>query len=75
MKKMSEDNYEMKDEYRFDYSKSRPNRFAKEYNKMKRSVLLDSDVADYFPTTESVNEALRSIVKNVSKNQPELTHK
>jgi hypothetical protein len=72
---MSKDNYEMKDEYRFDYSKARPNRFAKEYNEMTRRVSLDSDIADYFPTAESVNDALRSLVQIANKNQTKIVSK
>ncbi len=75
MKTMSEDNYEMKDEYRFDYSKARPNRFAKEYNEMTRRVSLDSDIVDYFPTAESVNNALRSLVQIANKHQTKLVSK
>jgi hypothetical protein len=62
-------------EYNLDYSKARPNRFAKEYNEMTRLVSLDSDVADFFPTAESVNDALRSLVQIAKKHQTELTSK
>jgi hypothetical protein len=75
MKKMSEDNYEMKDEYRFDYSKARPNRFAEAYHKSKSLVNLDSDVAKEFPNSESVNEALRFLIRITKQHQTELTHK
>jgi hypothetical protein len=62
-------------EYNLDYSKARPNRFAKEYNEMTRRVSLDSDIADYFPTAESVNDALRSLVQIANKNQSKLVSK
>lgn len=55
MKKISDEkNDEMKSEYRFDYSKARPNRFAKEYNRTQRTVRLESDVAEKFPSSEAV---------------------
>ncbi|MBA2621355.1 MAG: hypothetical protein H0U87_09155 [Acidobacteria bacterium] len=72
--KTNEDD-EMKSEYRFDYSKARPNRFAEEYNRTQRAVVLDSDIADKFPSSESVNEALRFLVRITEKHQTELTHK
>lgn len=62
---------EMKSEYRFDYSKARPNRFAEVYKKGTSIVNLDSDVAEQFPTSESVNDALRQYVR-MTKSNPEL---
>jgi uncharacterized protein (DUF4415 family) len=53
---------DMLPEYRFDYSKAKPNRFAKKYNQMQTTVVLDADVAEHFPDAKSVNEALRSLV-------------
>ncbi len=58
-----DENDELLPEYDFDYSKSRPNRFAEEYNRTKRTVVLDSDVAEDFPSAESVNEALRFLAR------------
>ena len=69
------DNDEMKSEYRFDYSKARPNRFAEEYNRMQRTVILDSDVADDFPSSEAVNEALRFLSRIAKEHKGELSHK
>lgn len=76
MKKIrTDEDEEMKSEYRFDYSKARPNRFAEEYNRTRRTIVLDADIADKFPTSESVNEALRFLVRITEKHQAELTHK
>jgi len=77
MKKMDNnaDNDEMKSEYRFDYSKARPNRFAEEYNQMQRTVILDSDVADDFPSSEAVNEALRFLARITKEHKGELIQK
>ncbi|CAN5717977.1 hypothetical protein BH20ACI4_BH20ACI4_00050 [soil metagenome] len=66
---------EMKAEYRFDYSKARPNRFAEEYNRMQITVLLDSDVAEDFPSSEAVNEALRFLARITKEHKAELTTK
>ncbi len=62
-------------EYNFDYSKSKPNRFAEKYNQMQKTVVLDSDVAQDFPSSEAVNEALRTISRLIKQNQTDLTHK
>jgi hypothetical protein len=77
MKKLNKDidNEEMKSEYRFDYSKARPNRFAEEYNRMQRTVVLDSDVAENFPSSESVNEALRFLARIAKEHKGELVQK
>ena len=47
---------EMAKEYRFDYSKAKPNRFA---SRMKDAPLV---VAKVFKTTEQVNKALRALI-------------
>jgi hypothetical protein len=54
---------EMRSEYRFDYTKARPNRFASRARAKSVVVLLAADVAKVFKTGESVNEALRAIIK------------
>ena len=51
---------EMRREYRFDYRKSRPNRFAPLMKNKTVTVVLDSDVASQSP--ESVNSLLRSVI-------------
>ena len=53
-------------EYRFDYRRAKPNRFASEGAKRKElTVLLDEDVAEVFSTPESVNKALRALIEVV----------
>jgi len=49
-------------EYRFDYSKARPNRFADRIAKDSVVVVLDPDVAKVFKTPEAVNEVLRALI-------------
>jgi len=55
------DNYELLPEYRLDFSKARPNRFAKR-NIGQKIILLDPDVAKVFPDGKTVNDTLRAIV-------------
>ena len=70
-----DENGELLPEYDLDFSKSKPNRFAEEYNRMKISVLLDSDVAEDFPSSEAVNEALRFLSRITKEHKGELAHK
>ncbi len=70
-----DENDELLPEYDLDYTKSKPNRFAEKYQQMQRTIVLDSDIADKFPSSESVNEALRFLVRITEKHQTELTHK
>jgi hypothetical protein len=57
----------MRGEYRFDYTKARPNRFARRARAKSVVVLLAPDVAKVFKTGESVNDALRAIMKAVPR--------
>jgi hypothetical protein len=51
----------MRDEY--DFSRASVGKYAARYAKGTNVVLLDSDIADLFPDSKSVNDALRSLVK------------
>lgn len=70
MKKMSKakpliksENDDMLPEYRFDYSKAKPNRFAPFMKSdLVVTVVLDPDVSQVFTTPEAVNRALRAII-------------
>jgi len=53
---------EMRAEYRFDYRKARPNRFAPLMKGRTVAVVLDPDVASVFQSSESVNSLLRSLI-------------
>ena len=53
---------EMRREYRFDYRKAGPNRFAAMLRRRTRAVVLDPDVASVFNSSESVNQLLRSVI-------------
>lgn len=58
---------DMAAEYRFDYGKARPNRFADEMNDEPLVVVLDSDVAKVFTTPDAVNHALRALISAMPK--------
>jgi hypothetical protein len=52
----------MRPEYRFDYGKSRPNRFAGRIQAGAVAVVLDPDVASVFSSSDTVNALLRSVM-------------
>jgi hypothetical protein len=54
-------------EYRFDYRKARPNRFAKQFKRGSRAVVLDPDVAAVFSTPDSVNTVLRALINSMPR--------
>ena len=58
--KMADD--DMEPEYRFDYRKAKPNRFAKRTRPESIAVLLDPDVAQVFETGDRVNAVLRALM-------------
>jgi hypothetical protein len=53
---------ELRPEYRFDYSKARSNPYARRLPETSVSVVLDPEIAAVFPTSESVNKALRGVI-------------
>jgi hypothetical protein len=59
-KNLKED--ELRSEYRFDYSKSKPNRFAAQMSEGTVAIVLEPDVAAVFNSSEAVNALLRSII-------------
>jgi hypothetical protein len=56
-------------EYRFDYSKSKPNRFAERASQSRTVVVLDPDIAEVFTTPESVNNVLRALITTMPRSQ------
>ena len=60
--KKADDSGQTRSEYDFDYSKSKPNRFAAEFSKGSVAVVLEPDVAAVFNSSESVNALLRSVI-------------
>lgn len=65
VKHTSNESDEMQDEYQFDYSKAKPNRFASRIGQDQLMIVLDPDVAAVFKTTESVNQVLRAIITSM----------
>jgi len=53
---------EKRPEYRFDYRKVRPHRFADRVKAGTMAVVLDPDVAAVFRSSESGNSLLRSVI-------------
>jgi hypothetical protein len=58
---------ELREEYRFDYTKAKPNRFVRQPTEGRVVVVLEPDVAEVFETPDSVNEILRALIKNMPK--------
>ena len=66
MKIMSDDP-DMLEEY--DFSKGVRGKYAKRYAEGTNVVVIDSDLAEFFPDHDSVNEALRSLVNVIKKRE------
>jgi len=60
---------DMRREYRFDYSKSKPNRFAGRASHGRTVVVLDPDIAEVFDSAESVNNVLRALIATMPRTQ------
>ena len=54
-------------EYRFDYRKAKPNRFARRVRRDAVVVVLDDDVAEVFRDSKRVNALLRATIAAVQK--------
>lgn len=52
---------DLRPHYDFDYSKAKPNRFAKKLEK-HTVVVLDKEVSKVFRTTKQVNHALHALI-------------
>jgi hypothetical protein len=51
----------------YDFSKGVRGKYAKRYAAGTNVVVIDPDVAEYFPDHDSVNEALRSLLPIVKR--------
>ena len=61
---------EMREEYDFASMKGGVRgKYAKAFEKTATTVLLDSDVAEVFPDSRSVNEALRTLARVLRKKE------
>jgi hypothetical protein len=56
---------EMASEYRFDYRKAKPNRFAAHMKDEPLIVMIEPDVAKVFTSSEQVNKALRALISAI----------
>jgi hypothetical protein len=68
--KKSKDPDDLKSEYRFDYRKAKPNRFAAAMSEGTVAVVLEPDVAAVFKSAEAVNSFLRSAISAMPKTLP-----
>jgi len=64
MKVMNNDTDLLKE---YDFSKGVRGKYAKKYAKGTNLVLIDPDVAEFFPDHDSVNDTLRSLIKVIKK--------
>jgi hypothetical protein len=53
----------------YDFSKGARGKYAKRYAEGTNVVLIDPDVAEFFPDHDSVNDTLRSLIKLIKKSQ------
>ena len=64
-KKAARKGQTMRSEYRFDYTKAKPNRFANKMPEDTVAVVLEPDVAAVFKSSEAVNAFLRSVISAI----------
>ena len=57
----------------YDFSRSRPNKYAARYAAGSSVVVLEPDVAAVFPSAGEVNEALRALAGIIQKRRPPRT--
>jgi hypothetical protein len=65
--------WEMRKEY--DFSNSRPNKYAKKYAEGTNIVVIEPDLVKLFPNSESVNTALRALASIFPKVKPKAKSK
>ena len=70
-KVIAERGVEMLEEY--DFSKGVRGKYTKRYGAGSNVVVLSPEVAKVFPTSDSVNEALRTLVKIARKRSKKLS--
>ena len=58
---------EMAPEYRFDYKKAKPNRFAARMKNEPLIVMIEPDIAKVFKSSEDVNNTLRALISAMPK--------
>ncbi len=58
---------EMQPEY--DFSKGVRGKYTKRYSKGTNMIIIDPDLCEYFPDQDSVNKALRGLVKIIKDHE------
>ena len=53
----------------YDFSKGVRGKYAKRYAEGTNVVLIDPDVAEFFPDHDTVNDVLRSLIRIIKKRQ------
>lgn len=73
---MNHDNLqnELRPEYDFDFSKAVRGKYYKEYMQNSNVIVLDPDVAAAFQNSETVNRALRAMLKFAEQTSSLTTH-
>lgn len=65
-------NDEMREEY--DFSKGVRGKYAKQYAEGTNVVVLEPEIAQEFPTSDSVNQALRSLLPVIKTHRKAAVH-
>jgi hypothetical protein len=59
----------------YDFSTGIQGKYAKRYEEGTNVVVIDPDVAEFFPDHDSVNQALRSLTKIIKKQKKGVSNK
>ena len=70
---VTQEQEDMLSEYRFDYNKARPNRFAKGIPEGSLVVVLEPELARVFKKPESVKAILEAIASAIPPQDPHVT--
>ena len=62
----------MRKEYRFDYSRAKPNRFREKMSEGVVTVVLEPDVAAIFKSSQAVNSLLRSVIAAMTESKRQM---
>ena len=57
----------------YDFSKGVRGKYAKKYAQGTNVVLIDPDIAEFFPGDQAVNDALRSLINIIKKREKRFT--
>ena len=59
----------------YDFSQGVRGKYAKKYAEGTNVVLIDPDVAEFFPGDQAVNDALRSLINIIKKREKRFAEK